>query len=143
MLLVKQTETPPFESSSTQVSTSNDFDPIYDDSSNSDSEYYDEEEARRDEIAEEIRRPWSQPLMMSDDEFDMMGNPFEVLGAYPRIDVKFFNTGDNIGPSYDMANYQLIHDENYCNMVDAYNVAHPENMFENRNIFTDFSDGKF
>ena len=33
----------------------------------------------------------------------------------------------------------MINDPDYCELVDAYNLAHPENMFQNMNFFTDYA----
>jgi hypothetical protein len=66
-------------------------------------------------------------------------NPFFLLGAYPRIGNEYFNSYPDGRPYYEKFNYGLINDEDYCEMVDLYNIAHPENMFDTMNFFTDYS----
>jgi len=66
-------------------------------------------------------------------------NPFFLLGAYPRIGNEYFNSYPDGRPYYDRYNYGVINDDDYCEIVDFYNLAHPENMFESMNFFTDYS----
>lgn len=33
----------------------------------------------------------------------------------------------------------LINDPNYCDIVDSYNLMHPENIFFNENYMTDYN----
>ena len=33
----------------------------------------------------------------------------------------------------------LINDPNYCDFVDMYNLNHPENLFNYKNILTDYN----
>jgi len=66
-------------------------------------------------------------------------NPFFLLGAYPRIGNEYFNSYPDGRPYYHRYNYGLINDDDYCEIVDFYNLAHPENMFESKNFFTDYS----
>jgi len=66
-------------------------------------------------------------------------NPFFLLGAYPRIGNEYFNSYPDGRPYYEKFNYGVINDNDYCELVDFYNLAHPENMFESMNFFTDYS----
>lgn len=66
-------------------------------------------------------------------------NPFFLLGAYPRIGNEYFNSYPDGRPFYEKFNYGVINDPDYCELVDFYNLAHPENMFDSMNFFTDYS----
>jgi hypothetical protein len=66
-------------------------------------------------------------------------NPFFLLGAYPKIGLEYFNSYPDGRPFYHEYNYGLVNDPDYCELVDFYNLAHPENMFENMNFFTDYA----
>lgn len=66
-------------------------------------------------------------------------NPFFLLGAYPKVDQEYFNSYPDGKPHYGKFNYGLINDPDYCEIVDFYNLAHPENMFETMNFFTDYA----
>jgi len=66
-------------------------------------------------------------------------NPFFLLGAYPRIGNEYFNSYPDGRPYYEKFNYGVINDNDYCELVDLYNLAHPENMFSSMNFFTDYS----
>jgi hypothetical protein len=61
------------------------------------------------------------------------------LGAYPRIGDEYFNSYPDGRPYYEKFNYGVINDPDYCELVDFYNIAHPENMFETMNFFTDYA----
>jgi len=78
---------------------------------------------RRDKVQQVLR--WS--------------NPFFLLGSYQQIDHKYFNSYPDGRPYYNKMNYGVINDPDYCEIVDAYNLAHPENMFEKMNFFTDYA----
>mmetsp|Transcript_251 Transcript_251/g.224 ORF Transcript_251/g.224 Transcript_251/m.224 type:complete len:348 (-) Transcript_251:552-1595(-) len=64
---------------------------------------------------------------------------FEQLGAYPNITRKYFNSYPDGKPYYTKKNYGLKHNADYCPMVDAYNLAHPESMFNEMKFFTDYA----
>lgn len=66
-------------------------------------------------------------------------NPFFLLGAYPRIGLEYFNSYPDGRPYYEKYNYGVINDPDYCEIVDFYNLAHPENMFDSMNFFTDYA----
>jgi hypothetical protein len=66
-------------------------------------------------------------------------NPFFLLGAYPRVGLEYFNSYPDGRPYYEKYNYGVINDPDYCEIVDFYNLAHPENMFETMNFFTDYA----
>jgi len=66
-------------------------------------------------------------------------NPFFLLGAYPRIGLEYFNSYPDGRPYYEKYNYGVINDPDYCEIVDFYNLAHPENMFDTMNFFTDYA----
>jgi len=66
-------------------------------------------------------------------------NPFFLLGAYPTVEKKYFNSYPDGRPYYSRYNYGVINDNDYCEVVDFYNLAHPENMFEQMNFFTDYA----
>lgn len=72
-------------------------------------------------------------------------NPFYLLGAYPNVTLDYFNSYPDGRPFYNKLNYGLYNDNDYCELVDFYNLAHPENMFKRRNFFTDYAkkNGKF
>lgn len=59
-------------------------------------------------------------------------NPFYILGAYPEIGP------DYVTPNYDTPNYGFKNDDDYCELVDSFNLAHQENIFELKNFFTDY-----
>jgi len=66
-------------------------------------------------------------------------NPLYLVGAYPQVKDKYFNSYPDGKPHYEKYNYGLINDPDYCEIVDFYNLAHPENMFESMNFFTDYA----
>jgi len=66
-------------------------------------------------------------------------NPFFLLGAYPKVLKKYFNSYPDGRPYYEKFNYGVINDPDYCELVDSYNLAHPENMFKEMNFFTDYA----
>lgn len=66
-------------------------------------------------------------------------NPFYLLGAYPNVTLDYFNSYPDGRPFYNKMNYGLYNDNDYCELVDFYNLAHPENMFKRRNFFTDYA----
>jgi hypothetical protein len=66
-------------------------------------------------------------------------NPFFLLGAYPRVGLEYFNSYPDGRPYYEKYNYGVINDPDYCEIVDFYNLAHPENMFDQMNFFTDYA----
>lgn len=66
-------------------------------------------------------------------------NPFYLLGAYPNVTLDYFNSYPDGRPFYNRKNYGLHNDADYCEMVDFYNLAHPENMFKRKNFFTDYA----
>jgi len=66
-------------------------------------------------------------------------NPFFLLGAYPKVDRQYFNSYPDGKPHYGKNNYGLINDPDYCEIVDFYNLAHPTNMFDTMNFFTDYA----
>jgi len=71
-------------------------------------------------------------------------NPFYLLGAYPEVTLDYFNSYPDGRPFYERKNYGLHNDEDYCELADLYNLAHPENMFRLRNFFTDYAkNGNF
>jgi len=67
----------------------------------------------------------------------MEPNILALLGAYPKIDNKVYE----IFAKKNQAHYGIINDPDYCTKVDNYNLAHPENMLEQRNFFTDYPYG--
>ena len=68
-----------------------------------------------------------------------VSNPFNIMGAYPEITLEYFNSYPAGRPFYNKWNYGLYNDDDYCELVDFYNLAHPENMFTRRNFFTDYA----
>jgi len=68
-----------------------------------------------------------------------VSNPFYLMGAYPEITLEYFNSYPAGRPFYNKWNYGLYNDEDYCELADFYNLAHPENMFTRRNFFTDYA----
>ena len=60
-------------------------------------------------------------------------NPFNLLNAYP--DASPFVPR----PIFNKTHYGLINEDNYCQVVDMYNLEHPENIFNKTNFFTDFA----
>jgi len=66
-------------------------------------------------------------------------NPFFLMGSYPKVAKKYFNSYPDGRPYYERFNYGLINDNDYCELVDSYNLAHPENMFKEMNFFTDYA----
>jgi len=66
-------------------------------------------------------------------------NPFFLLGSYQQVHHKYFNSYPDGRPYYEKMNYGLFNDPDYCETVDAYNLAHPENMFKTMNFFTDYA----
>jgi len=61
-------------------------------------------------------------------------NPFYILGAYPEIGRKYVPK-----EYYGIPTFGLYKDNDYCEIVDYYNLLHPENIFQNLNFFTDYS----
>ena len=66
-------------------------------------------------------------------------NPFFLMGGYQKVLRKYFNSYPDGRPYYGKANYGIINDPDYCEIVDFYNIAHPENMFKEMNFFTDYA----
>jgi len=66
-------------------------------------------------------------------------NPFFLLGAYQQVNHKYFNSYPDGRPYYERFNYGVANDPDYCEVVDAYNLAHPKNMFNTMNFFTDYA----
>lgn len=60
-------------------------------------------------------------------------NPFNLLGAYPAITTKYQPF------LFDIGNFGIFNDDNYCELTDAFNLAHPENMFLQKNFMSDYS----
>jgi len=61
---------------------------------------------------------------------------FSALGAYPDVSYVF-----DFGVNYTKPHLGLINDDDYCQITDKYNLAHPENMLINKNFFTDYPRG--
>jgi len=57
-------------------------------------------------------------------------NPFKLLGAYPTITNKYFNSYPDGKPFYNVMQYGLKNDPGYCAMADMELLAHPEIAFE-------------
>ena len=59
-------------------------------------------------------------------------NPFPMLGAYPDIDSSYQEI------KYDVPFRGLHSEQDYCERVDLYNIQNPDNMFKQKNFYTDF-----
>ena len=59
-------------------------------------------------------------------------NPFPMLGAYPDIDSSYQEI------KYDVPFRGLYSEQDYCERVDLYNIQNPDNMFKQKNFYTDF-----
>jgi hypothetical protein len=64
---------------------------------------------------------------------------FRMLGAYPTITRKYFNSFPQGKPFYNTYRYGVKKDRSYCALSDAYMLAHPENIFQKMNFFTDYT----
>jgi len=84
----------------------------------------------------EIQGSKNEEFGAQEPSFDRLKNPFYILGGYSEINSTYQRRF-----SYDKPIYGLYNDDDYCEKVDAYNLAHPENMLEQRNFFTDFFEG--
>lgn len=66
-------------------------------------------------------------------------NPFFKLGAYPEIKVALpYEHGYE--QLVAQGNYGIQNEDDYCERVDYYNLANPENIFEKMNFFSDFAE---
>jgi len=74
-------------------------------------------------------------------EFTKETNPFRVLGAYPKFKVQLAHTDKWEKQTYNLVHYGIDNQDDYCERVDHYNLAHPENIFGNKNFFTDYGKG--
>jgi len=59
-------------------------------------------------------------------------NPFKLLDAYPKVTKRIAKN------RYNQVHFGLKNEEDYCDRVDRYNLLHPENMFKEKNFFTDY-----
>jgi len=66
-------------------------------------------------------------------------NPFNLLGAYPEVEIQVPYENKTEKSKYHKVNYGFYNDDDYCERVDYYNLAHPENMFEKKHFFTDYA----
>ena len=57
-------------------------------------------------------------------------NPFYILGAYPDVDIA--------SARYNIAYRGHLSDNSYCEKVDMYNLVNPDNLFKNKNFYSDF-----
>jgi len=80
--------------------------------------------------------------MMKENSSIITQNIFEALGAYPEMAQKYLNTYPAYQTYFDQPDHALINDDDYCQKVDAFNLNHPENMFEQMNFFTDYFYGQ-
>jgi len=64
-------------------------------------------------------------------------NPHKLLGGYKKVPLAFYKDGSPKRPNFNKANFHLIHDADYCDRVDMFNLENPENMFQEKNFFTD------
>jgi tubulin polyglutamylase TTLL1 len=59
-------------------------------------------------------------------------NPFKILGAYAEIPEGL------VKPKYDTVHFGLMNEDDYCERTDRYNLLYTDNIFKNKNIFTDY-----
>lgn len=70
-------------------------------------------------------------------------NPFAAIDAYVPVEKKYFNSYPGFHTRYRRTIFGLKKNDNYCDIVDAYNLAHPDSIFNQMNFFTDYGqDGK-
>lgn len=89
-------------------------------------ELFEDNKRLKTELRELVRHQGNTSLALRE------SNPFYILGAYPEIGPDYVN------PSYDTPNYGFMNDDDYCDVVDSYNLAHQDNIFERMNFFTDY-----
>lgn len=70
--------------------------------------------------------------------FFRLTNPFESVDAYVPVAKKYFNSYPGFWTYYERTMFGLKKNEHYCDMVDTYNLAHPENVFQTMNFVTDY-----
>jgi tubulin polyglutamylase TTLL1 len=69
-----------------------------------------------------------------------LANPFRFYGLYTYMMDELFNAHPNSKPRYDQAYYGVQTDYNYCDLVDLYNLYHPENVYEAMNFVVDYTE---
>ena len=65
-------------------------------------------------------------------------NPFRLLKAYKIPGNTFFNDYPGAEPMYDKTYIGIKHNENYCDIVDTYNLHNADNIFHNMNFVGDY-----
>lgn len=65
-------------------------------------------------------------------------NLFRLLNAYENPDRSYFNEYPGARPHYSKQYMGIKQNPNYCDIVDIYNLAHPENVFETMNFIGDY-----
>jgi len=74
-----------------------------------------------------------------DPTFTREENPFYLLGAYPEIELTV-PYSDKVEKMINKVNYGIRNEDDYCERVDYYNLANPQNIFEKMNFLSDYAD---
>jgi len=64
--------------------------------------------------------------------FENLANIFHLLGAYSERDTMY------VPERLQNFSLGIINDDNYCEAVDAYNLANPQNLLETKHFMTDY-----
>jgi len=71
---------------------------------------------------------------LSDFQKSIIMNPFKFLNVYPEIQPPF------VRPQYNISQFALLHEDDYCERVDLYNLNHPQNVFENKIFYSNYPE---
>jgi len=71
---------------------------------------------------------------LSDFQKSIIANPFKFLNVYPEIQPPY------VRPQYNISQFALHHEDDYCERADLYNLNHPQNVFENRIFYSNYPE---
>lgn len=63
----------------------------------------------------------------------------QQLGFYKEMPAEFYNYKDGGKLLNHLLYISIKHNHQYCKQADAYNILHPENVFNTMNFITDYS----
>jgi len=63
----------------------------------------------------------------------------QKLGFYKQMPEEFYNYKDGGKLLNHLLYISIKHNDQYCKQADAYNIMHPENVFNSINFITDYS----
>ena len=69
----------------------------------------------------------------------LQNNPYRKLGLYGTMPQEYYNIGPNSKLNSKLRFYGIIHNPNYCEQVDLYNLAHQETVFQGFNFISDYA----